>query len=61
MTAFNWTLQNFCDEFIADAPQEDLEDSGSAGSSLSHPSSARILVAGMTGSAASFQFPSGGA
>ncbi len=58
--AFNSTLQIFCDEFILDAPQEDLEDSGRAGSSLSHPSSARILVAEMTGSA-SFQFPSGGA
>jgi hypothetical protein len=59
--AFNSTLQNFCDEFIADAQQEDLKNSGRAGSSLSHPSSARILVAGMTGSASSFQFPSGGA
>jgi hypothetical protein len=38
--------------------QEDLKDSGRAGSSLSHPSSARILVAGMTGSATSSQFPS---
>ncbi len=53
--AFNSTLQNFSDEFIADAQQEDLEDSGRAGSS-----SARILVAGMTGSAL-FQFPSCGA
>jgi hypothetical protein len=43
--AFDSTLQSFFDDFVADAPQEDLEDSGRADSSQSHPSSARILVA----------------
>ncbi len=34
-TAFNSTAQNFCNIFTTDALQEDLEDSGRAGSSLS--------------------------
>ncbi len=45
--ALDSTLRSFFDDIVADAQQEDLENSGRAGSSHSHPSSARILIAGM--------------